>query len=92
MSINSINPVGPAVPVQKAISAALGKQDSTPSTQPAADRVELSGTNPGLQTSSASDIRAAKVATIKAQIAAGTYEDGSKLDAATNKLLDVLLQ
>ncbi|HEX8915165.1 MAG TPA: flagellar biosynthesis anti-sigma factor FlgM [Humisphaera sp.] len=57
------------------------------------DSVELSGNTQGvgqmLKTLKAGgDVRADKVAQIKAQIAAGQYETDEKLDAATDKLLD----
>jgi anti-sigma28 factor (negative regulator of flagellin synthesis) len=38
------------------------------------------------------DMRAEKVAQIKAQIEAGTYDDDQKLDVATDRLLDDLLK
>jgi anti-sigma28 factor (negative regulator of flagellin synthesis) len=54
------------------------------------DKVELSGLGYLLQSLKSNDIRADKVAAIKAQIEAGTYEDDQKLDAAIDKLLDDL--
>jgi anti-sigma28 factor (negative regulator of flagellin synthesis) len=45
-----------------------------------------------LKTLKNNDIRTDKVAAIKAQIEAGTYEDDKKLDAAVDRLLDDLLK
>ena len=56
------------------------------------DRLELSGLSPMLKTLRRNDLRADKVANIKAQIEAGTYEDDKKLDVATDRLLDDLLK
>ena len=38
------------------------------------------------------DVRTEKVAAIKAQIEAGTYEDDAKMDAAVDRMLDDLLK
>ena len=55
------------------------------------DRLELSGVSHLFETLQANDIRTDKVAAIKAQIASGIYDaDESKLDAATDKLLDAI--
>lgn len=60
------------------------------------DSVELSGNSHVgqlLKTLKAGgDVRTAKVASLKAQIAAGTYEDDKKLNAATDRLLDDVLK
>ncbi len=45
-----------------------------------------------LKSLQSNDIRADKVAQIKAQIEAGAYEDDQKLDVATDRLLDDLLK
>jgi anti-sigma28 factor (negative regulator of flagellin synthesis) len=57
-----------------------------------ADRVELSGAGSILNRLKSNDIRADKVAAIKAQIEAGTYEDDQKLDIAADRLLDDLMK
>lgn len=64
--------------------------DATQATR-SKDRLELSGMSDLLAMAKNSDIRADKVAAIKAEIAAGTYETDAKLDAAADKLLDELL-
>lgn len=38
------------------------------------------------------DVRTDKVAQIKAQIAAGTYDDDKKFDLATDRMLEDLLE
>ena len=56
-----------------------------------ADKAELSGVGHLLQSLKAGgDVRADKVAAIKAQIEAGTYEDDHKLNVAVDRLLDDL--
>lgn len=96
--MSSINNVGGNSPVQKIYTKPVAKAAEAPSSQPAhstrgADKLELSGVGHLLKTLKAGgDIRADKVAAIKAQIEAGTYEDDKKLDAATDRLLDDLLK
>jgi anti-sigma28 factor (negative regulator of flagellin synthesis) len=89
--MNPINNVGGSPPLQKVTTAPVQKE--VPTAQVAKpslkDRVELSGVGHLVQKN---DIRADKVADIKAQIAAGTYDDDTKLDIATDRLLDDLLK
>lgn len=99
--MSSVNNVGTNSPVYT-----VNRPGVRPLTQPAAssssapargtDSVELSGNSPVngmLQTLKAGgDVRVDKVADIKARIAAGTYEDDAKLDAATDRLLEDLLR
>jgi anti-sigma28 factor (negative regulator of flagellin synthesis) len=73
-----------AAPAQKTIPTEAAKKPSL------ADRVELSGVGHLLGALKTNDIRADKVASVKAQIDAGTYEDDTKLDTAVNRLLDDL--
>ncbi len=91
---NPVNNVGSAVPVQKVITPPIQKQVATdaPKQLPVTDRVELSGMSHLVAALKKNDIRADKVAEIKAQIAAGKYETDKKLDVATDRLLDELLQ
>jgi anti-sigma28 factor (negative regulator of flagellin synthesis) len=72
-------------PVQKQLPANAAQQI------PVTDRLDLSGVSHLLQTLKANDVRLDKVAAIRAQIEAGTYEDEKKLDVAVDKLLDELL-
>ena len=89
--MNPINNVGSNNPIQKLTSAPVQKE--TPAAAPAkpslADRVELSGVGHLLGTLKAG-VSADKVAAVKAQIEAGTYEDDKKLDVAVDRLLDEL--
>ena len=90
--MNPINNVGPNSPVNKITSAALPKTTAAeePQKPSLADRVEFSGLGHLLGALKTNDIRADKVAAVKSQIQAGTYEDDAKLDTAVNRLLDDL--
>ena len=76
-----------AKPVQKSIAST-----ETSAVQKSADKVELSGVSHLLNALKTNDVRADKVADIRAQIAAGTYETDTKLDIAADRLLDDLLK
>jgi len=93
-SINHLGGPGNANPVQRVVTNPVQKQipADPPAQIPAADRLELSGMSNLLKTLRSNDVRTDKVAIIKAQIEAGTYEDDKKLDAAVDKLLDDLLK
>ena len=91
--MSSINNVGGSSPVNPVYTKPVAKPAAGGPTEAARgkDRLELSGLSPMLKTLKAGgDIRADKVATIKAQIEAGTYEDDRKLDAAVDRMLDDL--
>ena len=94
--MSSIHNIGGNNPVQKIYTKPVAKPAETQSSQPThptrtADRLELSGAGHLLKTLHAGgDIRADKVAAIKAQIESGKYEDDHKLDVATDRLLDDL--
>jgi len=88
----NINGVGNTRPIQ-----GLGQvvQREIPANAPTqlpatSDRLELSDVNSYVKTLKANGIRADKVASIKAQIANGTYEDDHKLDSAIDKMMDDL--
>jgi negative regulator of flagellin synthesis FlgM len=90
--MSSINGLGGVSQIQQA--AAVAKTAATQSSSAAdkpslSDRLELSGMS-GLLASlkAGGDFRADKVASIKAQIAAGTYETDDKFDIASDKILD----
>lgn len=90
--MNPVQNTGATSPLQKIYSNPIRKQLPTDGSKPmtASDRLELSSASHLLAILKDS-VSADKVAGIKAQIEAGTYDvDGSKLDAATNKLLDEL--
>ena len=91
--MSAINGIGSNNPVQKIVSAPVHRE--VPATAPAkqiklTDRVELSGVSHLLATLKANDVRADKVASVRAALEAGTYETGAKLDAAIDKLLNDL--
>ena len=91
----SVNSVSNNIPVQKIATPTVGKTNETDAAQKpkrASDRVELSGVGNFLQILKRNDVRTDKVASIKAQIEAGTYDEGKKLDVATDRLLDDLLK
>jgi flagellar biosynthesis anti-sigma factor FlgM len=93
MSINNVNNLSSSSPIQKIVSNPIQKQvaPDAPAQLPATDRLELSGSSHLLQAlKTNTGIRADKVASIKAQIQAGTYKDDAKLDGAVDKLLNDL--
>jgi anti-sigma28 factor (negative regulator of flagellin synthesis) len=72
-------------PIQKQIPA------DAPSPLRATDKLELTGASHLLQMLKSNDVRTDKVASVRSQIEAGTYDaDGAKLDGAVSKLLDEL--
>lgn len=92
--MSGINNISGNSQVQKVVQNPIQREVSAPgSTGPSrgADKVEFSGLDAMLKTLQAGgDIRTDKVAQIKSQIEAGTYEDDKKLDAAVDKMLDDL--
>ncbi|HSU69024.1 MAG TPA: flagellar biosynthesis anti-sigma factor FlgM [Tepidisphaeraceae bacterium] len=94
MSINNVNNLGSTSPVQKLVSNPIQKQipADAPAQLPATDKLELSGASHLLQALKTNDVRADKVASIKAQIANGAYEDDAKMNVAVDRLLDDLLK
>ena len=86
----NVNNVGSNTPVQKIVTNPIQKSVPTdpPANLPATDRVQLSGTSHLLAALKTNDIRTDKVASIRQQIASGTYETDAKLNGAVDKLLD----
>ena len=93
-SINSLGGAGATGPVQRLTTNPVQKQvpADAPAQLPVTDKLQLSGVSHLLKALKTNDVRTEKVAEIKAQIAAGTYEDDRKLDAAVDRLLDDLLK
>jgi anti-sigma28 factor (negative regulator of flagellin synthesis) len=93
-SINHLGGTNGAGPVQRVVTNPVQKQvpADAPAQLPAVDKLELSGVSHLLKTLKTNDVRFDKVAIIKAQIEAGTYDDDKKLDAAVDKLLDDLMK
>jgi anti-sigma28 factor (negative regulator of flagellin synthesis) len=92
-SIPDVNHTAKSSPVQKLVNQPIKKQvpADAPAQLPVRDRVELSGVSHLLQSlKSGQAIRADKVAEVRAQLDAGTYETDEKLDIAADRLLDEL--
>jgi negative regulator of flagellin synthesis FlgM len=97
LTMNPINNAGSNNPIYKVTSNPIQKQVPTDAAAnagrpSASDRVELSGVGHLLKSLKNNDVRADKVADIKAQIASGTYEDDAKMDVAVDRMLDDLLK
>jgi anti-sigma28 factor (negative regulator of flagellin synthesis) len=94
--MNPVNHLGSTTPLQKVTTRPVQKElplDGPKQLPASSDRLELSGVSHLLKAlKSNADVRTDKVAQIKAQIEARTYEDDQKLDAAVDKLLDDLLR
>ena len=92
--MSSINSVGSNSPIQKITAQPISKQLPTEAPKQAhtTDKLELSGMSHLLKTLKNNDVRTDKVASIRAQIEAGTYETDDKLDAAADRMLDDLLK
>jgi len=90
--MSSINSIGGSNPINKIVSTPAAKTApaEAPKSTNRTDKLELSNVNALMSQLKANDIRVDKVAEIKAQIAAGTYETDDKLNAAADKLLDDL--
>ena len=93
--MSAIHGIGANSALNKVVNNPIRKQ--LPTAQPAAvqtrahDKVQLSGVSHMLQVlKTGGDIRADKVASIREQLKAGTYESEAKLDAAIDRLIDDL--
>ncbi len=91
--MSSINGLGGNLPIHRAVSKPVYQPADVqaPAATSRKDTVEIGSIQPFLSQLKANDIRVDKVADIKAQIAAGTYETDDKLTAAADKLLDDVL-
>ena len=87
-----INGVGSSGPVYGGYNVGAGSKVQAGAAEIArgSDRVELSGVGGLLAKLKSNDIRTDKVADIRAQLDAGTYETEDKLDGAVDKLLGEL--
>jgi anti-sigma28 factor (negative regulator of flagellin synthesis) len=90
--MSGINGVGNNQPVHKVVNQPIQRSTSAePSGRTSnTDRLELSGMSHLLKTLKNDGVRTDKVASIKAQIEAGTYENDQKMDAAIHRLIDDL--
>ncbi|HEX8342833.1 MAG TPA: flagellar biosynthesis anti-sigma factor FlgM [Tepidisphaeraceae bacterium] len=91
--MSNINPLSGNSPVYRTTPSKPAASSAAVEGKPAArgDRVELSNMSELMGKLKTNDVRMDKVAEIKAQIAAGTYETDEKLQAAADKMLDDVL-
>ena len=93
--MSGINGVGANTPLHNVSKVSQPVTKSIPANAakalPLTDKVQLSQVNQMMATLKAGgDIRADKVAAIRAQLEAGTYETEAKLDKAIDRLIDDL--
>jgi len=90
--MSSIHGVGNQNAVQRVVSNPVQRQvpAEAPRQLPVTDKLELSGMSHLLRALKNNDVRTDKVAAIRAQIEAGTYENDAKLNSAVDRLLDDL--
>ncbi|MCC6424378.1 MAG: flagellar biosynthesis anti-sigma factor FlgM [Phycisphaerales bacterium] len=90
----SINSIGNNNSVQRLTNSPIQRQvpADAPKQLPLTDRLELSDVNHFMKALKSNDVRADKVASIRAQIETGTYEDDNKLNVAVDRLLDEMNQ
>ena len=90
--MSQINGLGANSAVQKAPRQTVSREvpADPPAQLPATDKLDLSGVSHLLNHLKTNDIRADKVAAVRAQIDAGTYEDDHKINTAVDRLLDDL--
>jgi negative regulator of flagellin synthesis FlgM len=93
MQINSLQSVGAAQQATRTSAVKAPAVQTTAHSQPVVDQLDFSVEAQELlasqsASSSNTEIRADRVATIRQQIADGTYETPEKLSAALDRLLD----
>lgn len=91
--MSGINGIGNSSAVQRVVNQPVIRQ-APPESEVGlrgSDRLELSGMSHLLASLRSSGIRSEKVAAIKAQIDAGTYENDAKLNAAIDRMIDDVL-
>ena len=90
--MSGINPVGNGWNIQSLAQQPILKSTPSSARQTATDRLELSGQSHLLTALRCNDVRIDKVAVIKSQIEAGTYETSGKLDVAIDRMLDEMMR
>jgi len=89
MQIYGPNRIHAPHPISRPNTAGISKTNSTSSAGPIRDELQLSDAAQLLdQVEDVPEIRMDKVASIRSQIEAGTYETPEKLDVAIDRLLD----
>ncbi len=92
--MSTINSLGGNLPISRAAPTRPVFKPAdvqAPATTRSSDSVELGNVQHLMAKLKTNDVRMEKVAEIKAQIQAGTYETDDKLEAAADKLLDDVL-
>lgn len=93
-SMSGINGVGNSGSVQRIVGPAAARPGSAAGAAAAksgsTDKLELSGMSHLLKSLKNNDVRTDKVASVRGEIEAGTYEDDRKLEAAIDRLLEEL--
>jgi len=90
--MSGINPVGNGWNIQSLAQQPILKSIPPSSVPRATDRLELSGHSHLLTALRSNEVRVDKVAVIKSQIEAGTYETSEKLDVAIDRMLDEMMR
>ena len=84
--------IRPTSTVQTSSSVNLQTQNTTKPTDPGnsvpVDQLDISAEAQMMSTSASSDVRADRVADIRAQIANGQYETAEKLEVAVSRMFD----
>lgn len=90
--MSGINPIGNGWNIQGLAQQPILKSIPPSSLPRATDRLELSGHSHLLVALRSNEVRVDKVAVVKAQIEAGTYESQEKLDLAIDRMLDEMMR
>lgn len=93
--MSGINGVGNNPGVQRIVGPTVTRQTSAAAAGTSArpglvDKLELSGVSHLLTSLKSNDVRTDKVAAVRAEIEAGTYENDQKLQAAIDRLMEDL--
>ena len=92
--MSGINGVGNNPGIQRIVGPTVTRQTSAAAGSSArpglVDKLELSGVSHLLTSLKSNDVRTDKVAAVRAEIEAGTYENDQKLDAAIDRLIEDL--
>lgn len=92
MDVNGTSSISGSLPINKQISPSNINTEKTPASKPISspqDELEISSAGRMLdEMTNDSEMRAERLAQIKAAIDDGTYETDEKLDAALSRLLD----
>ena len=89
--MSGINPIGSGWNIQNITQQPIFKSIPPSAVPRATDRLELSGHSHLLAALRSNEVRVDKVAVIKSQIEAGTYESDEKLNMAIDRMLDEII-